>query len=300
MRRPSFVSPWRQARHVLGINARNLLYVHGLNPRRHFPLADDKSLTKKILEAAGVPTPRTLMELTNLAEVGRARERLEQIGEFVVKPARGRQGNGIIVVAGSEAGRFRKADGSAAAWNDLRRALGDILFGVHSFGQSDHVLVERRIRAHPGLGALGELGLPDVRIILLHGHPAMAMMRVPTRASGGRANLHQGAVGVALRVTDGMAFRAVLKGKVVTRHPDNRAPLVGFSPPCWEKVIGAARSAGAVLPLPYLGVDVVLDALAGPVVMEVNARPGLEIQNVNGAGLRRRLERLGRRAGGCR
>ncbi len=281
------------------MNARNLLYVHGLNPRRHFPLADDKVLTKATLEAAGVPTPHTLMELTNLAEVSHARTPLVQAGEFVVKPARGRQGSGILVITGSDGERFRRADGTELSWGDLRRAMGDILFGVHSFGQSDHALVERRIRSHPELGALGELGLPDVRVILLRGHPAMAMMRVPTRASGGRANLHQGAAGVALRLSDGLAFRCVLEGEAATHHPDNGAPLTGFRVPFWARVLDAARRAGAALPLPYLGVDVVLDSLGGPVVMEVNVRPGLQIQNVNGIGLRRRLERLSRPLEGC-
>lgn len=300
MRRPVLVSPWRRARHVLGMNARNLLYVHGLNPRHHFPLADDKVLTKDALFAAGVPTPITLMELANLLEVTRAHAALEEAGEFVVKPARGRQGGGILVITGRDGDRFRTADGTFLSWPDLRRAMGDILFGVHSFGQSDRVLVERRIRAHPDLGPLGALGLPDVRIILLHGRPAMAMMRVPTCASRGRANLHQGAAGVALRLRDGAALRCVLEGEPATHHPDNGAPLTGFRLPLWEGVVDVARRAAAALPLPYLGVDVVLDAAGGPMVMEVNVRPGLQIQVVNGLGLRRRLERLGGGQGGGR
>jgi len=283
---------------VLGLNARNLLYVHGLNPRRHFPLADDKVLTKDALRSAGVPTPETLVVLSNLAEVSHARARLEEAGEFVVKPARGRQGSGIVVVAGREGERFRRLGGAAISWEDLRRAMGDILFGVHSFGRSDRVLVERRVRAHPALGGLAAFGLPDVRVILLRCAPAMAMMRVPTRASGGRANLHQGAAGVALRLGDGWAFRSVLRGREVVAHPDNGAPLEGFPIPLWEGVLDVARRAARALPLPYLGVDVVLDADAGPVVMEVNVRPGLEIQNINGRGLRRRLQRLSDPQGG--
>jgi D-alanine-D-alanine ligase-like ATP-grasp enzyme len=40
----------------------------------------------------------------------------------------------------------------------------------------------------------------------------------------------------------------------------------------------------------YLGVDVVLDAQRGPVILEVNVRPGLAVQLANRMGLRASLE----------
>jgi D-alanine-D-alanine ligase-like ATP-grasp enzyme len=42
--------------------------------------------------------------------------------------------------------------------------------------------------------------------------------------------------------------------------------------------------------LGYLGVDIVLDRDKGPLLLELNARPGLSIQIANGAGLVPRLE----------
>ena len=280
---------------MLGINARNLLYVHGLNPRRHFPLADDKIRTKQTLVSAGVPVPASLAVLSNVSEVTQARSLLSSSGGFVIKPARGRRGGGILVIASTEAELFIGPGGAPISWEDLRCAMGDILFGVHSFGRDDRVLVERRITAHPGLGALASQGLPDIRVILLRGEPVMAMMRVPTKRSGGRANLHQGALGVGLRLEDGMAMRCVREGESVSSHPDTGAPVTGYGIPLWADVIGVASRAALALPLPYLGVDVVLAEAEGPLVMEVNVRPGLEIQNVNGRGLRNDLEKTARR-----
>ncbi|HET9481790.1 MAG TPA: sugar-transfer associated ATP-grasp domain-containing protein, partial [Candidatus Polarisedimenticolia bacterium] len=276
---------------VLGLNARNLSYVHGMNRREHFPLADDKVRTKELLESAGVPVPVTLAVLSNLVEVNRARTALERTTEFVLKPTRGRQGGGIVVVIGRQEALFELAGGSRLDWEGLRRAMADILFGVHTSGRADRVLVEKLIRPHPDLGGLAGAGLPDVRVILLKGDPAMAMMRVPTRASAGRANLHRGAAGVALRLSDGLAFRCLLEGREAGEHPESGAPLVGFRVPMWPAVLDVARRAAASLPLPFLGVDIVLTA-GGPLVMEVNVRPGLEIQNVNRRGLRRRLEAI--------
>jgi glutathione synthase/RimK-type ligase-like ATP-grasp enzyme len=40
----------------------------------------------------------------------------------------------------------------------------------------------------------------------------------------------------------------------------------------------------------YLGVDMVLDRDKGPVLLELNARPGLQIQIANQGGLRKRLD----------
>jgi glutathione synthase/RimK-type ligase-like ATP-grasp enzyme len=41
--------------------------------------------------------------------------------------------------------------------------------------------------------------------------------------------------------------------------------------------------------LGYLGVDMVIDRERGPLLLELNARPGLQIQVANQAGLRSRL-----------
>lgn len=286
---------WMRARRVLGINARNVEYIRRLNRRRYFPLADDKVRTKEVLEAAGIPTPPTLAVLATLSEVTAARPLLEQTGEFVLKPARGRQGRGIVVVARYEPGCFHSLGGRRYTWEDLRGAMGDILFAVHSIGAADVVLVERRVRPLPAIRDLAGSGLPDIRVVLLHGEPVMAMMRVATRASGGRANLHLGALGVALRLADGVAFRCVLRGRPVERHPDSDLPMTRFTIPHWDGVLDVARRAARAIPLPYLGVDVTLDETSGPMIMEVNARPGLEIQNVNGRGLRRTLEDIVRR-----
>ncbi|MFQ5767621.1 MAG: sugar-transfer associated ATP-grasp domain-containing protein [Acidobacteriota bacterium] len=298
MPRHAWISPWRRVRHILGLNARNLLYIQPLNPRRLFPLVDDKIRTKTVLAEAGVRTPELLLVLSNLDEVNHARESLRKAGEFVIKPARGRQGGGITVITSCEGETFTRIGGTRASWEQLRQWMGDILFGVHSVGDRDRVLIEERVHPDPALNSLAEFGLPDVRVIVLHNRPAMAMMRLATRASGGRANLHQGAPGIALRLSDGLAFRAVCNRRPIFRHPDNGAPLTGFRHPDWKALLHMATRAAAAVALPYVGVDMVLDARRGPVVMELNARPGLEIQIVQRRGLRRRLQRLAAAAWG--
>ncbi len=77
-----------------------------------------------------------------------------------------------------------------------------------------------------------------------------------------------------------------LRRRVLTHHPDSGVAVVGAQVPYWDPVLDAASACGPATGLRYVGADVVVDRDAGPLVLEVNARPGLQIQNVTGVGLR--------------
>jgi alpha-L-glutamate ligase-like protein len=272
---------------VYGINRRNLTLVYPNNARRDYPLADDKLLAKERFAAAGVPVPETLAVCDGLYAVPGVVEALRGRSRFVVKPANGSGGGGILVVGAWDEGEgcWRRAGGERIAPLALGRHLADVVFGVHSNQLEDRAFVERRVEPHPFFGALWADGLCDVRVITLRGAPVMSMIRVPTAESGGRANLHQGGLGIAVDLVTGRTFRALHHGRSVARHPESGAPLLGLDVPAWAEVLEVSRRAARAVPLGYLGVDVVLDREAGPLVLEINARPGLEIQNVSGQGL---------------
>jgi len=121
----------------------------------------------------------------------------------------------------------------------------------------------------------------------------MAMMRLSTAASGGRANLHQGAVGVGIALSSGRAKRAVMRGALVTKHPDTGRDLCKeLVVPMWEEHLLIASRSYEMTELGYFGADIVLDKNKGPMLQELNARPGLAIQIANGEGLAARLEYL--------
>ncbi|MFO0964131.1 MAG: sugar-transfer associated ATP-grasp domain-containing protein [Gemmataceae bacterium] len=162
--------------------------------------------------------------------------------------------------------------------------------------QPDVVLVQERVRLHPAFASIAFQGIPDVRVIVYRGKPAMAMLRLPTRASGGRANLHQGGLGVGIELATGLTHRAVQSGKRITRHPDTDVPLVDFRVPYWPRVLDIARDVARAVGLGYVGVDIVIDARRGPMLLEANARPGLAIQMANGRGLLPALEAIDRGA----
>ncbi len=271
---------------LVGMNRRNVELVYPHNPRALYPLADDKILAKRLLAEHGVPVPETLVECRGLFEVGPTVERLRGEENFVVKPACGSGGDGILVVGDCLGqGRFRTAGGREIDESVLRKHLADTVFGAYSKQLEDRAFVERRIRPHPFFEGLWAKGLCDVRVILLERRPIVSMVRVPTERSDGRANLHQGGIGLAVDLRTGATVAAQSAGVQLARHPESGAPLVGLTIPRFDEILAVARASAAAFPLGYLGVDLVLDRDAGPLVLEVNARPGLEIQNVHGRGL---------------
>jgi alpha-L-glutamate ligase-like protein len=276
---------------VYGINRRNADLVYAHNPRRHYPIADDKLLGKQHLAAAGVPVPETLAVCDGLFAIPGVLARLDQAEHFVVKPANGSGGNGILVVCERVGeGTWRRPSGASLSVDDLQRHLASIILGAFSRKLDDRAFVESRIDAHPVFRGLWSEGLCDLRIITLQGRPVMAMVRVPTAMSGGRANLHQGGIGLAVDLDTGRTVRALHRRQPITHHPESGAALLGIEMPRWQAVLEVSRCAAAAVPLGYLGVDVVVDIARGPMVLEINARPGIEIQNVHGRGLGAALE----------
>ncbi len=220
-----------------------------------------------------------------LFAVPRVIETLRRQESFVVKPASGSGGDGILVIGSRADQGWRTVGGRSVSEDELRQHLANVVFGAYSKHLDDRALIEERIIPHPLMEDIYARGLSDIRVILLRGRPLMSMMRVPTDRSQGRANLHQGGIGVAVDITDGRLTRAVYRRESVTSHPDTGTRLVGEVLPGWTQLLEVARAAAACVPLGYVGVDIVLDKSRGPLVLEMNARPGLEIQNINGQGL---------------
>ncbi|MDX2169722.1 MAG: alpha-L-glutamate ligase-like protein [Deltaproteobacteria bacterium] len=280
-------------RGVLGINQRNGAFVLPLNPRKHYPRVDDKLITKRLAEAAGIPTPGLLGVIAYQHQLRDLPRLLEGRDQFVLKPAHGAQGNGIVVVTQVEAdGRFRKSSGTLLTPLALRQHVSNTISGVFSLrGDADTCLIEARVILHPALHDLTRFGIPDIRVVVYRGVPVMAMCRLPTAESDGRANLHQGAIGAGIAIRDGRATHAAIHNQSVTHHVDTQAPIVGFQVPQWDEVLSLATRAAEMSGLGYLGVDVVVDAAHGPLLLELNARPGLAIQIANNQGLLPRLRR---------
>lgn len=280
-----------RAKGVVGMNMRNVRYVAENNPRRLYSLVDDKLKTKKLAEEAGIAAPRLLGVVRVHKHVGQMVPFLEGQEGFVIKPAKGSGGKGILVITGRDGDRFVKSSGEVIGETDLHRHAANTLSGLFSLGGNpDVAMLEEVVDFSDVFEGFTFQGVPDIRIIVYKGYPVMSMARLSTAASDGKANLHQGAVGVGIDIATGRALLAVQHSLPVRQHPDTGRALSGLFIPDWRECLLLASRCYEMTGLGYLGVDIVLDANRGPLLLELNARPGLAIQVANGQGLRPRLD----------
>jgi uncharacterized protein (TIGR02421 family) len=119
----------------------------------------------------------------------------------------------------------------------------------------------------------------------------MAMLRLPTKESKGKANLHQGAVGVGIDIAKGETTNISYKNRIIEEIP-GIGPIKGLKIPFWDDILLIASKCQLITNLGYLAADIALDKTSGPVLLEINARAGLGVQIANLAPLRKRLERI--------
>lgn len=282
-----------RSRGILGMNQRNVGYISRYNDREFFPLVDDKLQTKLIMRKAGISAPDLLLTLKTQQDIEQFYGQLAELPNFVIKPAHGSGGKGILVITKRDGEDFIKSNGDRINLNQVKRHLSNILSGLYSLGgRNDNAIVESLVIANPMFDKVSFEGVPDIRLIVFKGYPVMGMLRLATRASDGKANLHQGAVGVGLDIGSGRSIAAVQHNKTITHHPDTGESLLELAVPNWTQLLNQAARCYEVTQLGYLGCDIVLDDRRGPMLLELNARPGLSIQIANNQGLLPRLRQI--------
>ncbi|EAZ89779.1 alpha-L-glutamate ligase-like protein [Crocosphaera chwakensis] len=276
---------------ILGINSRNLDYLFPNNPRRLYRYADSKLETKKIAQRLGVTIPETYGVIRFQNEVKQLADIVKKSSSFVVKPAQGSGGDGIVVIKNTTEDGYIKSSGKVLKPNDLHYHIHNILSGMFSLsGQKDKAILEYAVKFDPIFADVAYQGVPDIRLIVYQGVPVMAMLRLPTKASDGKANLHRGGVGVGIDLGTGKTLTGIQNNRYISQHPETGSPLKGLSIPHWQRLLEMSAALGNETEFGYLGVDFVLDEDKGPLLLEMNARPGLSIQIANQTGLIPRLE----------
>ncbi len=278
---------------VLNMNRRNVAYISRYNDRSSYPLVDDKLKTKEVVAEMGVKTPELLQVVSEQHEIPHFREIAQAYSGFAIKPAKGSGGKGITVIKGRDGDDYVKTSGMRVDVAFLERHLSNILAGLYSLaGKPDFAIIEDLVECEPSLARYSFQGVPDIRIIVFLGYPVMAMLRLATTDSDGKANLHQGAVGVGLDIATGRSLNAVQFNRPISLHPDTGLDFANLQLDNWQQMLEMASSCYEATGLGYMGADLVVDANKGPLLLELNARPGLAIQMANGRGLLPRLQAI--------
>lgn len=273
---------------VIGLNRRNIQFIYPHNQRKDYILADDKVKAKMILHQNDIACAKTYAVVERISDIKSSWKGLQEHKALVIKPAKGCGGGGIKILKKNSLGKWQSS-GKTISDEKIFYHITLIISGLFSMASNDVCLIEECIMPHPFFAEIYDEGVPDFRIITLKGKPLMAMLRMPTSKSDGKANLHQKGVGIGVDMLNG-TLTQVYDGKQYSdHHPDNENSVNGKKIPYWFTMMQLARKTAKAFPLDYLGIDLVIDKIKGPQIMEVNVRPGLGIQLVNKQGLQSTL-----------
>ncbi|GIW62447.1 MAG: hypothetical protein KatS3mg090_0273 [Patescibacteria group bacterium] len=289
----------KNRKRILSINKRNIDFVKKYNSETTFHICDNKLLTKKVLKSANIPT-------TNLIKIIKTNKQIQNLdinklpNQIVVKPANGVAGRGIEIFFNRDKNNnLIRADGSRVSLENFKIYLEDILNGTYSLGgRNDFVIIEERIKNYKGFRNYTFKGTPDIRINLFKYVPVMAYIRWPTKESKGKANMALGAVASGIDIATGVTTHSVYgkanggRGKTIEYVPETRLRYSGVKIPYWNKILKYAVEASKSAKLRFGAVDFLIDKERGPVVVELNARPGLSGQIANNDGMLWRLEKV--------
>lgn len=278
---------------VLNMNKRNIDYISRYNPRKFYKRVDDKLTTKQLALDNNIAVPDLIGVIHEQHQIASITLMVRGRTGFVIKPSKGSGGKGILVITKVVDDRYFKPNGNEVTPSELDRHVSNILSGLFSLGgKPDVAIVEGLIEFDPIFDGYSYEGVPDIRLIVFKGYPVMGMLRLSTSASDGKANLHQGAVGVGVDIATGKGLHAVQFDSPIEFHPDTGKKLIDIVVPHWDTLLHTASKAYEMCEMGYLGTDMVLDQSKGPLLLELNARPGLAIQIANGKGLLPRLQHV--------
>lgn len=277
---------------VLGMNARNLNYIRTKNVWESVSLADSKLKTKNFLSVRWIPFADTYATIASQQELNDFSFDSIPSDAFVIKPNHGSKGQGILIVKKLKNNNFY-ISGREWTEDEVRLYMTDILSGSFSlYGNHDKIVIEELLRPGYDFAKFCRYGLADIRMIVYNYVPITTMVRMPTELSEGKANLAQGGIGLGLNIATGQVMNFFQNKKSFTKEfPDGYQFLKWLHIPFWDDILLYSSQIQFYTGLWYLALDWVITE-SGPKLLEINARAGLEIQNVNLVPLKSRLDQV--------
>lgn len=273
------------------MNARNLRYIRTKNSDESISLADSKLKTKHFLSSRGIPFAETYFTINNQQELHKFSLKNIKTNAFVIKPNKWSGWRGILIVK-------RENEIYSIAWEvwseeEIRLHMIDILHGSFSLhGSTDTVVIEELLSPWKDFWIYCKHWLADIRVIVYNLVPVTAMVRMPTIHSGGKANLAQWWIGIGLNIANGEVISLFQSKKIFTpSFPVEYSGLQNQYIPFWEDILLYSSQVQMYTKLGYLALDWVITK-NWPKLLEINARAGLEIQNVNLVPLAARLKQV--------
>jgi len=277
---------WKNS--ILGLNYRNLkLQVY--NQKEAINFANNKLKTKHFFSVRGIPVPKLMGIFKNREDVNKF-DFANLNKDFVIKPNQGAEGKGIIPFKERKGDKFITISNKELTTNELKNHIINITQGIYNNGNKDTAFFEQRIKNSPELEEITYKGLPDVRVICFNQIPVMAMLRVPTKESDGRANLAENAMAIGINLSNGEPSYYYYNGKITKKDPLNKNSIKRV--PNFIRVLQIAVKCSQLSKLKLAGCDVAFNEKNEPCLIEINARPGLKIQLANKDSLKERINKI--------
>lgn len=310
---------------ILGMNARNLLYIKKFNDKKSIRLANNKLQTKNFLAERWIPLAQTygvIKDRKNLFDFdfGNLPKK-----NFVIKPNKWSKWQWILIARFLGESEEAKHDEKIIKkwpwkkfkdflqwrddkhnfqynyqiWNDivndmqLRRYLIDILDGKYSMTLgTDKIIVEEKLVAWEWFKEFCEYGLADIRIIVFNLVPVAAMIRVPTSKSKGKANLAAWWIGFGINIWTGRISSMLYKKRIRrNKFPTKYKDFWDKKIPYRDDILFLSSKIQYFVNLWYLALDRVITN-DWPKLLEINARAWLEVQNISGIRLEKTLDKI--------
>ncbi len=231
-------------------------------------ICDDKRMTRRIVEAAGVRVP----ERIDPDDMVALKQALERYGQLVVKPARGEQGQGVAVGLGT-------LDEVQVALERARRICPEVLIEEQVQGEDlrlvviDYKVVACALRRPPRV--IGD-GHSTVRTLIEH------QSRRRAAATGGESTIPIDTETERTLAEAGLALDDVApQGQEILVRKAANLHLGGTIHDVTEEVhptlIQAAVAAARAIDIPVTGIDLMVRSPHQPdyAFIEANERPGL-------------------------
>lgn len=310
---------------ILGINARNLLYIKKFNDKKSIRLANNKLQTKNFLAERWIPLAQTYGVIKNRKDLfdfdfGHLPKK-----NFVIKPNKWSKWQWILIVKflwENEEIKWNEIikkkwilkkfkdflqwrddkhnfEYNYQIWNEvisdmqLRRYLIDILDGKYSMTLgSDKIIIEEKLLAWDWFKEFCEYGLADIRIIVFNLVPVAAMIRVPTTKSKWKANLAAWWIGFGINIWNGKINSMLYKKSIKrSKFPKKYKDLWDKKIPYRDDILFLSSKIQYFVNLGYLALDRVITN-DWPKLLEINARAWLEVQNIAGIKLEKILDKI--------
>lgn len=277
---------------ILGQNERNLKYIKPNNTSFAKYLADSKLRTKEFLYNKWVAVPETFFVISEHSQI-KDLDFTAFIPPFVIKPNLGFGWKGILIINEIDSlGNYVTNSWEVFSKVDLIKHFNEILDWFYSLSWNrDKVIIEQKIELEPSIELIGKYGLPDVRVVVYNKIPVMAMLRIPTPNSKGKANLHSWACWAGIDISNGKLTHITQFDKYIKSVP-GIWDVRWLELPNWDDVLSLCVKLQEITWIWYLACDIVFDKEKGPLLLEVNLRPWLNVQIANKAALWARLKKV--------